>query len=72
MSTQVFFSDLFAIILDAYFEFLICCYYNIAFEIDPKALDVIAEPTSVNFTTSITVTESDRRLLSSIVIPLEY
>lgn len=43
MSQNVFFSDLFAIILDAYFEFSICCYYNLVFEIDPKLIDVIGQ-----------------------------
>ena len=38
MSYGVFFSDLFAIMLDAYFEFSICCYYNLVFEIDPELI----------------------------------
>lgn len=40
LSQAVFFSDLFAIIIDAYFEFSICCYYNLTFEIYPDYLDV--------------------------------
>ena len=40
MSYGVFFSDLFAIMIDAYFEFSICCYYNLVFEIDPELVKV--------------------------------
>lgn len=43
LSQAVFFSDLFAIILDSYFEFTICCYYNLIFEIDPNLIDVLKE-----------------------------
>ena len=41
----VFFADLFAIVLDAYFEFSICCYYNLIFEIDPELIEVIKKET---------------------------
>ena len=40
MSQEVFFSDLFGIIIDAYFEFCICCYYNLVFEISSETLNI--------------------------------
>ena len=43
LSQAVFFSDLFAIIVDAYFEFSICCYYNLVFEIDPNRINVLKD-----------------------------